>query len=57
MALMGLYSRDLAPLRSIAWSTGLFAEITRRRADAASYRLKCSLMAFLGRERQRAVNG
>ena len=36
--------------------TGIFAEITRRHAEADSHRPKCSLVAFLGRERQRAVN-
>jgi len=54
--LIGLFLRGLALGWLMAMVAGIFAEITGRRPGADSRRPKCSLGAFLGRERQRAVN-
>jgi hypothetical protein len=54
---MGLILQGLARVRSITPTTGHFVEITRRRVRPHFRCEECSLEAFLGRERQRAVNG
>ena len=57
MALAGLFLQGLACVRSIAPAACPFTEITGPHARPDSRSPKCSLVAFLGRERQRAVNG
>jgi hypothetical protein len=57
VALAGLFLQGLACVRSIAPAACPFTEITGPHARPDSRSPKCSLVAFLGRERQRAVNG